>query len=115
MMYRMIRPDPHGRALEPDGRPVAEGASMMSRLLTAEPGPDRRRLLPGEEEPYRFVDDLTAGVDPRRAGLPWPDVRAADGEIVLTEAWQIRVSGPHPPQAETAVGDLAGVLRQKEN
>ena len=113
MMYRMIRPDPHGRALEPDGRPVAEGASMMSRLLCAEPGPGRRRLLPGEEEPYRFVDDLAAGVDPRRAGLPWPDVRAADGEIVLTEQWQIHVAAPHSPQVDTAVADLAEFLRQR--
>ncbi|MFH1268494.1 MAG: hypothetical protein ABIK89_22455 [Planctomycetota bacterium] len=113
MMYRMIRPDPHGAALEPDGRPVAEGASMMTRLLTGEPGPQRRALLTDEQETYRFVDDLAAGVDPRRAGLPWPDVRGADGEIILADGWQIRVAAPRSPQVETAVADLREFLRHQ--
>lgn len=115
MMYRMIRPVEHGMALEADGRPVAEGASMMTRLLTSHAGAGRRRLLDDEEEPYRFVEDLAAGVDPRRVGLLGCDARPADGEIVLTGQWEIRVAAPRSPQVQTAVADLQEFLRASMN
>ena len=84
---------------------------MMSRLLTTEPGPGRRRLLPDEEEPYAFVEDLVAGVDPRRAGLPWPNAQPDRGDIVVADGWQIRIAAPRSPQVETAVCDLCDFLR----
>jgi len=112
MMYRALRPDPNGAALDPDGRPIVQGASMMYRRLTAEPGPGRRRLLAGEEEPYAFVEALTAGRDPRREGLPWPGVRPAAGEVALVAPWQIHVAAPHSPPVDAAVGDLVDFLRE---
>ena len=38
MMFRALRNDPYGEALESDGRPVGEGASMMTRLLSGQAG-----------------------------------------------------------------------------
>ncbi|NUQ65810.1 MAG: hypothetical protein HUU20_25375, partial [Pirellulales bacterium] len=113
MMYRMLQPDGRGAALDADGKPVGEGASMMTRLLAAQGDPGRRAILPGEEEPYRFVDDLTAGIDPRLAGLPRPDAKAEEGEIVLSQDWKIRVAAPRSPQVETAVADLQQFLRER--
>ena len=46
MMYRAIHVDPNGAALEADGTPIVQGASMMTRLLTHQAGPGRRQLLP---------------------------------------------------------------------
>ena len=108
MMFRALRKDPHGEALESDGRPVAEGASMMTRLLTPQAGAGRRQLLPGEEEPYAFVDRLAAGEDPRLAGLPWPGQRPAADEIAIGDGWRIQVAAPRSPAVVTAVDDLAG-------
>jgi len=113
MMFRMLRPDAHGAAMEASGRPVIEGASMMTRLLTAQPMAGVRPLMPGEEEPYDFVDRLAAGIDPRWAGLPRPDVRPEPGEIALADGWQIRVATGRSPQVETAVADLQAFLRDR--
>jgi hypothetical protein len=112
MMYRALHADPNGTALEADGRPIVQGASMMTRLLTAEPGPGRRQLLRGEEQPFEFVDRLAAGIDPRRAGLPWPDVRPAPGEIAIGNDWRICVAAPRSPRVATAVEDLARFFQQ---
>ncbi|MBM3889516.1 MAG: hypothetical protein FJ388_10360 [Verrucomicrobia bacterium] len=38
MMYRALHSDPNGAALEKDGTPIIQGASMMTRLLTREAG-----------------------------------------------------------------------------
>ncbi len=92
MKFRALRKDPLGEALESDGRPAPEGASMMTRLLTLQPGMGRRQLLPGEEEPYAFVDRLAAGEDPRLLGLPWPGEAAADDEITIGDGWRIQVA-----------------------
>lgn len=113
MMYRAIHADPNGAALEADGTPIVQGASMMTRLLTAEPGSGRRRLLPGEEEPFQFVEKLAAGEDPRRAGLPWPDIRPEPGEIAIGNDWRICVAAPRSPQVVTAVDDLAAFFRER--
>ena len=110
MMYRMLRADPCGDALEADGQPVIEGASMMTRLLTDQPGAGRRQLLRGEEEPYTFVEALVAGHDPRRVGLPWPGLQAEPGEIAMDRHWQIQVAAERSPQVETAVEDLTRLL-----
>lgn len=115
MMYRAIHADPSGAALEADGRPIAQGASMMTRLLTAQSGPGRRRLLPGEEEPFQFVEKLAAGEDPRRAGLPWPGIRPEPGEIAMGSDWRICVAAPRSAQAVTAVDDLARFFNQCMN
>lgn len=111
MMYRALRADPHGAALEADGTPIVQGASMMNRLLTAQPGPGRRQLLPGEEEPFQFVEKLVAGVDSRRAGLPWPGIRPEPGEIAIGREWRICVAAPRSPQVVTAVEDLAAFFK----
>jgi hypothetical protein len=112
MMFRALREDPHGAALAADGTPIVEGASMMTRLLTVQPGKDHRELLPKEEDPYAFVESLAAGCDPRKAGLPWPDLHAEPGEIRLDGDWQLQVAAPHSPQVDTAVADLEGFLRR---
>lgn len=111
MMYRTLRADPDGAALERSGHPTNEGASMMTRLLTTEPGPGRRELLAGEEDPYSFVEALAAGRDPRWVGLPWPGARAEAGEIELTRDWRIQVAAAKSPQVVTAVRDLEEFLR----
>ena len=111
MMYRSLHDDPRGAALEADGTPVIQGASMMNRLLTDQPGAGRRRILPGEEEPYQFVERLAAGFDPRRAGLPWPDVRPEPGELVLDSQWRIVAAAAKSPQVVTAAQDLAALLK----
>jgi hypothetical protein len=113
MMYRALRADPRGAALAANGKPMSQGASMMSRLLTTEPGPGRRKLLPDEEEPFQFVERLAAGEDPRHAGLPWTTLAAGPGEIALGPDWRIRVAAPRSPQVVTAVDDLAGFLRRR--
>ncbi|MBI5394247.1 MAG: hypothetical protein HZA91_03025 [Verrucomicrobia bacterium] len=107
MMYRALHSDPNGAALEADGTPIIQGASMMTRLLTRQPGPGRRQLLAGEEEPFQFVEKIARGDDPRRAGLPWRGLRPAPGEIVIGRDWRICVAAPRSPQVETAVADLA--------
>lgn len=112
MMYRAIRADPRGAALHADGTPVMQGASMMTRLLTDQPGPGRRQLLPGEEEPFQFVEKLAAGEDPRQVGLPWPGIRPEPGEIAIRGDWRIRVAAPRSPQVATAVEDLAAFFRE---
>lgn len=112
MMFRALREDPHGAALEADGQPIAEGASMMTRLLTTQPGSGRRELLPKEEDPYAFVESLAAGCDPRKTGLPWPELRPVTGEVVIGGDWRIQVVAPHSPQVEVAVSDLEEFLRQ---
>ena len=113
MMFRALHEDPQGEALESDGRPVSEGASMMTRLLTWQAGAGRRQLLPGEEEPYAFVDRLAAGEDPRLAGLPWPGQQPAAKEIALGDGWRIQVAAPRSPAVVTAVGDLVDLLRRR--
>jgi hypothetical protein len=113
MMFRALHKDPLGEALESDGRPVVEGASMMTRLLTLQAGAGRRQLLPGEEEPYTFVDRLAAGEDPRLAGLPWPGQKAAADEIAIGDGWRLLVTAPRSPAVATAVGDLADLLRRR--
>lgn len=113
MMYRALRVDPCGAALEADGTPIVQGASMMTRLLTAEAGPGRRQLLHGEEEPFQFIEKLAAGVDPRRTGLPWPAIRPEPGEIVIDSQWRISVAAPRSPQVATAVGDLAIFFKEQ--
>lgn len=112
MMFRALREDHQGAALEADGRAIVEGASMMTRLLTIAPAAGRRRLLDDEQEPYGFVESLAAGRDPRRAGLPWPDVRAEAGEIEVGDDWRIQVAAGRSPQVETAAADLALFLRE---
>ena len=112
MMYRAIHVDPNGTALEPDGAPIVQGASMMTRLLTAQPGSGRRQLLAGEEAPFQFVEKLAAGADPRRAGLPWPDIRPAPGEIAIGSDWRICVAAPRSPQVVTAVEDLVSFFKE---
>ena len=113
MMFRALRNDPYGEALESDGRPVGEGASMMTRLLSGQAGAGRRQLLPGEEEPYAFIDRLAAGEDPRLAGLPWPGQKPAADEIALGNGWRIQVAAPRSPVVATAVSDLADLLRRR--
>ena len=98
MMFRALHKNPLGEALESDGRPVAEGASMMTRLLTRQAGAGRRRLLPGEEDPYAFVDRLAAGEDPRLAGLPWPGQRPGADEIAIGDGWRIQVAARPSPR-----------------
>ncbi|MBI3920609.1 MAG: hypothetical protein HY318_04240 [Armatimonadetes bacterium] len=112
MLYRMVRPDPNGEALDVKGKPLPEGPSMMTRMLTTEPGPGRRELLPDEEEPYSFVGRLVKGEDPRREGLPWPGVRPEPGEVALKQSWRIEVRARRSPRVETAVRDLESFLRQ---
>jgi len=112
MMYRMLRPDPYGAALETDGTPVPEGASMMNRLIGPSSVAGGRPLGPHEEEPYAFVDRLAAGIDPRWAGLPNPDARPESGEITLTDGWTIRVAAPSSPPLNTAVADLGRFLNR---
>jgi len=112
MAFRSLRDDPLGAALEPDGRPIREGPSMMTRLLTSAPRPGRHQLLSDEEEPYAFVAALAAGRDPRQAGLPWPDLRAEPGEIPMGDDWRIQVAADRSRQVEVAVADLARFLRQ---
>lgn len=111
MMYRAIHADPNGEALDRDGRPMPEGPSMMTRLLTDQPDPQRRQILAGEEDPYTFVDALAAGEDPRRQGLPWPDLQAEKDDIRIGADWQIRVAAPRSPQVTTAVADLERFFR----
>jgi hypothetical protein len=106
MMYRIIRCDTQGAALESDGREMPQGASMMTRLLTSEPDGDRRLLLADEEEPFAFVDRLVAGEDPRRRGLPWPDLQPMPNELVIDADWRIAVAAPLSPQVKTAIEDL---------
>ena len=113
MMYRLMRDDPSGEALGADGRPMAEGPSMMTRLLTTQPGMGRRQLLDDEEEPFAFVEALAAGRDPRHFGLPWPGLKPQEGEIALRNGWQIRVAAPRSRQVETAVADLRGFLARR--
>ncbi len=112
MMYRALHSDPNGAALEADGTPIIQGASMMTRLLTREARSDRRQLLSAEEEPFQFVEKLARGDDPRRAGLPWRGLRPAPGEIVIGNDWRISVAAPRSPQVETAVADLAEFFRK---
>jgi hypothetical protein len=94
MMYRALHSDPNGAALEKDGTPIIQGASMMTRLLTREAEPGRRQLLDGEEEPFEFVEKLARGDDPRRVGLPWRGLRPAKDEIVIGRDWRICVAAP---------------------
>ena len=113
MMYRALHTDPQGAALEPDGRPIIQGASMMNRLLTRQPGVGRRQLLAGEEEPFAFVEKLAAGEDPRHGGLPWSGLRTAADEIAIDDRWQIRVAAPHSPPLDTAVDDLTAFFHRE--
>ena len=83
----------------------------MNRLLTAQPGPGRRQLLPDEEEPFQFVEKLAAGVDPRLAGLPWPGIRPKPGEIAIDRHWRICVAAPRSAQVVTSFADLAAVFK----
>ncbi|NOX53965.1 MAG: hypothetical protein GXP27_05895, partial [Planctomycetes bacterium] len=115
MMYRIVRPDEHGVALEPPGRLVGQGASLLTRLLSAQPGPNRRQLFPWEEEPFDFVEDLVAGIDPKSVGLPNSNAHPVKEEIVLADGWTIRVAAPRSPQVETAVDDLQCFLRERMN
>jgi hypothetical protein len=113
MMYRMVRSDPQGAALEADGKPVIEGSSMMTRLLSAQPVAGAHALTADEEEPYFFVEKLAAGTDPRLIGLSRPEARPEPGEIVISEEWQIRVAALRSPQVEAAVDDLCRFLRDR--
>lgn len=111
MMYRALQVDPNGAALEADGTPIIQGASMMTRLLTREAGPGRRQLLAGEEDPFQFVEKIARGDDPRRVGLPWSGLKPEKDEIVIGRDWRICVAAPRSPQVETAVADLAEFFR----
>jgi hypothetical protein len=112
MMFRALGEDSQGTALEADGTALAEGASMMNRVLTKQPGPRRRALLPGEEDPYTFVESLAAGRDPRKLGLPWPGLRPERGEIALDYGWRIQIATPSSPQVVVAVADLGKFLAE---
>jgi hypothetical protein len=111
MMYRALHADPNGAALEADGTPIIQGASMMTRLLTREAAPNRRQLLAGEDDPFQFVEKIARGDDPRRVGLPWSGLKPEKDEIVIGRDWRICVAAPRSPQVETAVADLAEFFR----